>query len=182
VSLPDKIRAIAKATLDEADISNASYEGADVKAYDDPNANAPQSKSMWDPVFIKAPKGALDVTLTYHLPEIPGSDEAEAKFAEELFQKVFGLSPSVWLVTVAFVGPDVDRYGHNKEHTYLAYGMPRTTFSKIDWRGFEAAGLCRFLMDEAHDDVAVDGEPTGDNLCDLNPATSSLNIPRQRSP
>jgi len=173
--LDDRIRSIAKATLGGAQIANLSYEGVQTFPYDDPDADVAQPTGMWDAPIEKAPKGARDIVVNYHLPEVPSADDDEAKFAATLFQKLFALDPSVWRVAVSFSGPLKDEYGHTDERTYVGYTIYRPTFRKIDWRGFDTVSLCSFLRRENSGDLAQDGEPKGGDGCDLWPEISTAN-------
>lgn len=176
MSLAERIRAIAKSAADDGDISDLNYEGVNIVGYDDPDADVPQPTGMWDAPIEKAPKGALDLFVNYHLPQPPTADDDAARYTAALYQKLFALNPAVWRVTVNFNSPMTDDYGHTDDHTYIGYTMYRPTFRKIDWRGFETASLCRFLRDEGNGDLAADGDPKGGDICDLWPGITSLGI------
>lgn len=181
-SLDDRIRSVAKASLNDSGVADLTYEGVQTAEYGDADANVPQPKGMWDAPIEKSPKGALDIFVNYHLPEAPSNDGDEAKFTAALVQKIFALDPLVWRVMLNFNGPTKDQYGHVSETVYISYGISRPTFRKIDWRGFDANSLCGFLRDEGAGDLAQDGDQKGDDICLLWPEISAQGVDPPKPP
>ena len=173
ISPVDKIRVVAKAALTNANMPGVSYEGVQSVAYDDPDADVKSSSSMWDAPVEKAPAGALDIAVYYHISNEPVDDSQVANFATSLFQKAFAQNPLIWRVAVNFNGPTSDDYGHRNEGVYIGYMTYRPTFKKIDWKGFDTSSLCSFLRKTARSDLAQDGDPKGGDSCTLMPEIST---------